>query len=116
MLESPEFLPGPLEQALRKSVEGASWLQGTDGAAVELAAMYAQRIDQGTREFRLGEIDSSSYNKVLYLGPHLLNTLKAVGLSPEDRMKIMLATGPVKEADVVDELKNRRRKRASGQG
>lgn len=111
-----EPLPGPLEGALRKSVAAASWLQATDSAAVELAAMYAQRIDQGAVEFRLGEIDSSTYNKVLYLGPHLLNTLKAVGLSPEDRMKIMLATGPAKEADAVDDLKNRRRKRASGQG
>lgn len=115
MSEVEPFL-GPLEKALRESVKSASWLQATDSAAVELAAMYAQRIDQGAVEFRLGEIDSSTYNKVLYLGPHLLNTLKAVGLSPEDRMKIMLATGPAKEADAVDDLKNRRRKRASGQG
>ena len=113
-MENLESLPGPLERSLRSSVESATWLKSSDGAAIELAAMYAQRLDQGAREFRLGEIDSSAYNKVLYLGPHLLNTLKAIGLSPEERMKIMLASEPVKEADAVDDLKNRRRKRATG--
>lgn len=115
-MDSPEILPGPLELALRKSVSASSWLDPADGAVIELAAMYARRIDQGTREFLLGEIDSTSYNKVLYLGPHLLNTLKSAGLSPEDRMRIMGATAPAKEADLVDDLKHRRRKRASGEG
>lgn len=115
-MSDPEELPGALEGALRKAVKGASWLQDTDAGAVELAAMYARRIDQGTREFRLGEIDSMNYNKVLYLGPHMLNTLKALGLSPEDRMRIMLTAEPAKEADIVDDLKHRRRKRASGEG
>lgn len=105
---------GPLESALRKSTEGASWLEGTDFGVVELAAAYARRIDQGTAEFMSGEIDSTTYNKVLYLGPHLLNTLKAAGLSPEDRLKIMAAKGPEKEVDALDDLKKQRRKRAAG--
>lgn len=111
-----EDLPGPLEAALRKAVKAATWLQASDMGAIELAAVYAQRMDQGAREFRLGEIDSMSYNKVLYLGPHVLNTLKALGLSPDDRIRIMQSSEPVKEADLVDDLKNRRRKRAAGEG
>lgn len=106
--------PGPLEAALAGAVAAATWLVASDMGAVELAAVYARRIDKGTLEFLAGEIDSTDYNKVLYLGPHVLNTMKAIGLSPAERVKIMANVGPVKEADVVDDLKNRRRKRASG--
>lgn len=113
-MTSQESLLGPLETALDEAVKAAGWLSPSDVTAVALAATYARRIDHGTVEFLNGEIDSSTYNKVLYLGPHLLNTLKAIGLAPEERMKILAAVGPVKEADPVDELKNRRRKRAAG--
>lgn len=105
---------GPLERALRESVAAATWLDPTDAGAVELAAVYARRMDKGAVEMDEGLIDSTAYNKVLYLGPHLLNTLKSVGLAPAERMKIMAAKGPAKEADAVDELKHRRRKRAAG--
>lgn len=115
-MSEPEELHGPLEGALRRAVKAATWLQDSDVGAVELASMYAQRMDQGAREFRLGDLDSMNYNKVLYLGPHLLNTLKALGLAPEDRMRIMLSTEPAKESDIVDDLKHRRRKRVAGEG
>lgn len=105
---------GPLEAALLAAVSAATWLKPSDMGAVELAAIYARRIDHGSVEFLAGEIDSTAYNKVLYLGPHVLNTMKAIGLSPVERMKIMESVGPVKEADAVDDLKNRRRKREAG--
>lgn len=113
-MTSQESSPGPLETALDEAVKAAEWLSPSDMAAVALASTYARRIDKGTVEFADGEIDSPTYNKVLYLGPHLMNTLKAIGLAPEERIKILAAVGPVKEADPVDELKNRRRKRVAG--
>lgn len=113
-MSDEDVTAGPLEAALAKAVVAATWLKESDMGAVELAAVYARRIDHGTREFIDGEIDSTAYNKVLYLGPHVLNTMKAIGLSPVERLKIMEAVGPVKEADAVDELKHRRRKRAAG--
>lgn len=99
---------GPLESALRSSIEHAPWLSPSDSGAVELAAAYARRIDQGTREFLSGEIESSEFNKVLYLGPHLLNTLKSIGLAPEERQKILSMATAKAEVDPVDELKQRR--------
>lgn len=115
-MTSPDPSLGPLEKALRESVAAATWLEATDSGAVELAAAYARRMDHGNAEFLAGEIDSSSFNKVLYLGPHLLNTLKAIGLAPEERMKILSAKPVAGEGDAVDELKKRRGRKQAASG
>lgn len=109
-----ENLSGPLEKAVTSSVEDAQWLAGSDDAAIELAKTYARRIDQGTREFDSGELTSTDYNKVLYLGPHLLNTLRALGATPEERKS--LTEGNDVEVDPLDELKRKRRQRAQKAG
>ena len=109
-----ENLSGPLEKAVTSSVDNASWLADSDDATVELAKTYARRIDKGTREFDSGELTSTDYNKVLYLGPHLLNTLRALGATPEERKS--LTEGNDAEVDAFDELKRRRRQKAQGAG
>ncbi len=109
-----DYVLGPLERALRDAVEAAVWLEASDGAVVELAAMYARRMDQGWVEFQSGDLTSTDYNKVLYLGPHLLNTLKSIGLSPEDRQNILAARPVEREVDLVDDLRNKRRARVVG--
>src|SRR5690625_2679660 len=103
-----------LEKAVDNSVSHARWLEDSDSAAVELARTYARRIDKGTREFDSGELTSTDYNKVLYLGPHLLNTLRALGATPEERKS--LTEGNDAEVDAFDELKRRRRQKAQGAG
>lgn len=107
-------LNGPLEKAVTSSVDNASWLADSDDATIELAKTYARRIDKGTREFDSGELTSTDYNKVLYLGPHLLNTLRALGATPEERKS--LTEGNDAEVDAFDELKRRRRQKAQGAG
>ena len=107
-----ENLSGPLEEAVTSSVEGAAWLANSDDATIELAKTYARRIDQGTREFDSGELTSTDYNKVLYLGPHLLNTLRALGATPEERKS--LTEGTSTEVNPIDELKRKRRQKNAG--
>src|SRR5699024_3852223 len=107
-------LNGPLEKAVTSSVYNAAWLADSDDATIELAKTYARRIDKGTREFESGELTSTDYNKVLYLGPHLLNTLKALGATPEERKS--LTSGDSNSDDAFDELKKKRRQKAQKTG
>lgn len=100
-----------LEAAVESSVSQMPWLTGADEAAVRLARMYASRIDQGAREFESGVISSTDYNKVLYLGPHLLNTLRALGGSPDGRSAAKSDSSP---GGVLDELRAKRSRKAAG--
>lgn len=50
-----------------------------DQAAVDLAMRYAVQIDAGI------EAGGQDATKALYLGPHLLRTLAALGCTPEAR-------------------------------
>lgn len=104
----PEPLPEPLgslEASVRKSVEGMPWLTPSDNAAIELAATYAARIDRA-----VDGGDEQAATKALYLGPHLLNTLRALGGAPIERKA--LTSGEAQEVDPIDELKRKRAGRA----
>lgn len=95
------------DDGLRASVEAAvaamPWLHPSDIAAVDLARAYADRIDEAL-EFGEGQ----EVTKALYLGPHLLNTLRALGGAPAERKAL-----GVEEA-VVGKLAQLRAVRASG--
>lgn len=69
-----------LEQSVHDAVALMVWLAPTDQAAVDLALTYAARIDEAL-EFGEGV----EVTKALYLGPHLLNTLRALGGTPLER-------------------------------
>jgi hypothetical protein len=73
--------------SLRSSVEAAvasmSWLKPSDQAVVDLALTYAEQIDDA-----IDSGDTTEATKALYLGPHLLNALKALGGAPADRKAI----------------------------
>lgn len=102
-------LPGPLERQVDAASKDMAWLTIADQAAVELARVYARRIDAAT----LSE-DGQEVTKALYLGPHLLNTLRALGGTPDERMKMLASQEKPKEVDPVDDLRNRRRAKAAG--
>jgi hypothetical protein len=76
-------------EALESSFEQMPWLRSADAAAQELARTYARRIDEAV-EFGEGQ----EVTKALYLGPHLLNTLRELGGSPQSR-KAMESSSPV---------------------
>jgi hypothetical protein len=71
---------GALRASVEASVAEMSWLTPTDQAAVDLALTYADRIDDA-----LATESGSEVTKALYLGPHLLNTLRALGGAPAER-------------------------------
>jgi hypothetical protein len=56
------------------------WLTAADRAAVDLALTYAETIDVA-----VASGDPLLRTKALYLGPHLLSTLAALGGTPAGR-------------------------------
>jgi len=69
-----------LADSVATSVKAMTWLKPTDQAAVDLALTYAERIDEA-----LATAEGQEITKALYLGPHLLNTLRAIGGAPVER-------------------------------
>jgi hypothetical protein len=78
-----------LSEAVEQSFEGMAWLRSADTAAMELARKYAARIDEA-----LEYAEGQEVTKALYLGPHLLNTMRELGGSPQSR-KAMQSSDPV---------------------
>ena len=72
-----------LEVSVKGAVTAMTWLHPSDRAAVDLALAYARRIDAA-----LTEGDGPEVTKALYLGPHLLNTLRALGGAPVERQNL----------------------------
>lgn len=68
-LKPPEGLLG----AVTAAVESMPWLTPSDGGMVVLALKYAAAID------------ADPDGKALFLGPHLVNALKALGGAPAER-------------------------------
>ena len=69
--------PGKLEQAVIESIKAHGEIPATYNAVVMLGRLYAANIDDAVHA------DVELATKALYLGPHLLNVLKLLGLSPE---------------------------------
>lgn len=78
-----------LSDSVTDSVGKMTWLTDTDRAAVDLALTYAARIDEA-----LDTGEGQEVTKALYLGPHLLNTLRALGGTPAER-KALQVDAPV---------------------
>ncbi|ANA85554.1 terminase small subunit [Gordonia phage Huffy] len=85
---------GALTDALEESLNRMSWTKDADKAAIALARAYAKQIDdvlEGEFEQKCPDcgtavgLDGAQVTKALYLGPHLLNALRALGATPEGR-------------------------------
>ena len=68
-----------LANSVAASVRAMPWLAPSDKAAIDLALTYARRIDEAL------DAGGEDTTKALYLGPHLLNTLRALGGTPAER-------------------------------
>ncbi|NKZ90506.1 hypothetical protein GS966_11240 [Rhodococcus hoagii] len=97
-----------LTDAVTESIGKMPWLKDADKGAIALAYAYAKQIDAAVN----GEGESSGYEatKALYLGPHLLNALRALGGTPDGRAQL-----DVTEA-VEGALSGIRRKRPAATG
>lgn len=78
--------PVTLRASVEQSIEAMPWLRDSDQAAVALALTYADQVDTA-----IATMSGQDVTKALYLGPHLLNTLRALGGAPAERK--MLADG-----------------------
>ncbi len=70
-LEQP---PATVLAAVTSAVAAMTWLQPTDRALVALALQYARTIDAAEDQKTVG-----------WVGPHLANTLRALGGAPAER-------------------------------
>ncbi|AXQ65126.1 terminase small subunit [Gordonia phage Schmidt] len=108
---------GKLLDSVDASLERMDWLKDADDAARALARAYAEQIDavlDGEFQQKCPDCgtevgpDASQITKALYLGPHMLNALRALGGTPEGRAGI----------DVTEQVKGAlsgiRQRRASG--
>lgn len=69
-----------LAESVRSSIEAMSWLEDSDQAAAELAIKYATQVDVAVESG-----DPEAARSAMYLGPHLLNALRALGGTPVER-------------------------------
>lgn len=69
-----------LVESVTRATAAMHWLGDSDQAMVDLAVRYAERIEEAAAE---GGADS--FKMVGWLGPHLANTLKALGGAPAER-------------------------------
>lgn len=114
-----------LEAAVQDAVNAMSWLEASDFAMVELALEYARQIDAARESARIAvdhAREDPSFDpapalgvasKALYLGPHLHNTLRALGGSPEDRRALQ---DDDREAGPADPLEAMMQQMRSGRG
>lgn len=91
---------GPLEQAVLDSIEARGEnVTGADKALQELALSYARQID-------FVPVDAGyDRTKALYLGPHLLKALGALGCTPEARGIPEDRDRPVAVVSVMERMK-----------
>lgn len=74
---------GILEGAVLRAVDAAGIdLNGRHSAAVEMCITYARQID------RIPVDAGQDRTKVLYLGPHFMNALSVLGLTPRGEAEI----------------------------
>lgn len=69
-----------LAESVRSSIEAMTWLEDSDQATADLAVNYAEQVDVA-----VASGDPEAARSAMYLGPHLLNTLRALGGTPAER-------------------------------
>jgi len=74
---------GPVTEAFDKAVASCHWLETADVAAVAAGRQLAEKID-----IAVVYGDSQAGTKSLYLVPHLMNVLAALGCTPKAREEI----------------------------
>lgn len=95
-------LHATLTDAVEASIKAMDWLTDADDAAITLARTYAARIDTA-----LATGEGQEVTKALYLGPHLLNTLRALGGAPDARGQLDTGKPASAAASALDKYRQR---------
>ena len=92
-----------LADSVKAATAKMSWLTPADKAAVQLALSYAETIDSAIESG-----DQYATTKALYLGPHLLNALGALGGTPSGRKVLELKEEARGKLASVRDLRDRK--------
>lgn len=107
---------GTLEAAALRSVHAAADVGALDEAIVEILRRYARAIDVANEGHvtcqECGEdtvLDANAISRALYLGPHYVNALRELGLTPAARNQAKPSDRVDPRDEALDELESRRR-------
>lgn len=110
--DKPAIIWGPMETAVRASLESASWLTEADEFSKQLLLSQAQSLDNMEEDFVDGRITRAELEKSRYMtNAHLIQMLKQLGLTPESRRGVPEEKPVEKESESARRIRERRERR-----
>lgn len=114
-VEKPAIIWGPMETAVRASLESAPWITEADEFSKQLLLSQAQSLDNMEEDFVDGRITRAELEKSRYLtNSHLIQLLKQLGMTPESRRGVPESKPEVKESESERRIRERRERRRRG--
>lgn len=108
----PAIIWGPMETAVRASLESASWLTPADEFSKQIVLSQAQALDNLEEDFVDGRITRAELEKSRYMtNAHLIQMLKQLGLTPESRRGVPEEKQAEKESESARRIRERRERR-----
>lgn len=110
--DKPAIIWGPMETAVRASLESASWLTEADEFSKQILLSQAQSLDNMEEDFVDGRITRAELEKSRYMtNAHLIQMLKQLGLTPESRRGVPEEKPVEKESESARRIRERRERR-----
>lgn len=110
--DKPAIIWGPMETAVRASLESATWLTEADEFSKQLLLSQAQSLDNMEEDFVDGSITRAELEKSRYMtNAHLIQMLKQLGLTPESRRGVPEEKPVEKESESARRIRERRERR-----
>ena len=110
--DKPAIIWGPMETAVRASLESASWLTPADEFSKQIVLSQAQALDNLEEDFVDGRITRAELEKSRYMtNAHLIQMLKQLGLTPESRRGVPEEKPVEKESESARRIRERRERR-----
>lgn len=110
--DKPAIIWGPMETAVRASLESATWLTPADEFSKQIVLSQAQALDNLEEDFVDGNITRAELEKSRYMtNAHLIQMLKQLGLTPESRRGVPEEKPEQKESESARRIRERRERR-----
>lgn len=110
--DKPAIIWGPMETAVRASLESATWITEADEFSKQLLLSQAQSLDNMEEDFVDGQITRAELEKSRYMtNSHLIQMLKQLGLTPESRRGVPEEKPEEKESESARRIRERRERR-----
>ena len=110
--DKPAIIWGPMETAVRSSLESVTWLTPADEFSKQIVLSQAQALDNLEEDFVDGNITRAELEKSRYMtNAHLIQMLKQLGLTPESRRGVPEEKPVEKESESARRIRERRERR-----